>query len=885
MGQLMAALADRYRIEHELGRGGMATVYLAHDLKHDRPVALKTLHPEIASGLGRERFLREIRLTARLQHPHILPIFDSGAAGGAREENSRLWYTMPYVRGESLRARLRREAQLPVDTALEIARQAALALEYAHREGAVHRDIKPENILLSEGQSLLADFGIARAIGCAGEEELTVTGLAIGTPLYMSPEQASGGEVDGRADVYALACVLYEMLAGEPPFGGSTPQAIIARRFAGEPPSVRTVRPTVPEAVDVAIQRALALVPGDRFGSAAQFAAALAGSSQAAAATPAPARQRQATLWHRRGVVGGALLAILLLVGLGALLARLLRRPASDAAGSKRLAVLPFENLGRPENAYLVDGITDEVRGKLAGLRTLQVIARASSNQYRQTRKLPQQIARELGVRYLVTGTVRSVPAAAGRRARIRVQPELVEVRGGATPVSRWEQPFDAELADVFQLQADLAQRIAEGLHVEFGGAEQARLAERPTASLAAYDAFLQGEHASNGLAEQSTPALLRAIDLYRRAVALDSTFALGWARLAAARAILVFNAAGAAAATGAHAEARSAAERALTLAPSLPDARLAMGYYYLQVEKNPARAVEQFTVGLRLTPNDAELLTAAGWAEQTLAQGEAAVAHLRRATVIDPRSVSPARWLGTVLLWLRRYPEAREAFERALAIAPADMATLHDRAMVDLAQGDLSGARAVLRRAPKEVDPAAMAAIMGWGWDLGWVLDDAGQRLLLALGPETFAGDRLNWGLTLAQVHDFRGEKRPARVYADSARIAGAKALRDAPKDPQLHALYGVALGYLGRRSEAVREGERAVSLLPVTKDAFSGAYYQHQLVRIYILVDEAEAALDRLEPLLRRPYYLSPAWLRIDPTFIPLRGNPRFERLAAEK
>ena len=229
-----------YEIVRELGRGGMATVYLAQDLKHDRPVALKVLHPEIAAGLGPERFLREIRLTARLQHPHILSVFDSGAVDG------RPWYTMPYVRGESLRDRLRREVQLPVETAVEITRQVALALDYAHREGTVHRDIKPENVLLSDGQALVADFGIARAIGAAGEESLTGTGVAIGTPSYMAPEQASGGQVDGRTDVYALGCVLYEMLAGEPPFTGPTPQAIIAKRFAHPPPSLRVVRPTVP---------------------------------------------------------------------------------------------------------------------------------------------------------------------------------------------------------------------------------------------------------------------------------------------------------------------------------------------------------------------------------------------------------------------------------------------------------------------------------------------------------------------------------------------------------------------------------------------------------------------------------------------------------------
>jgi len=273
------ALADRYTFERGLGRGGMATVYLAQDLRHDRPVALKILLPELAAVLGPERFQREIRFAARLQHPHILTVLDSGEAAG------QLWFTMPYVEGESLRDRLRRERQLPVDDALRITIEAARALDYAHHHGIIHRDIKPENLLLTEdGSTLVADFGIARALG--GDHSLTQTGLAIGTPAYMSPEQASGDKtVDARTDLYSLSAVLYEMLAGEAPWTGPTPQAIIARRFTEPVPSVRNMRPTVPEGVDQAIRKALSPVAADRFAGAGQFVQALQPSSTAA---PAP---------------------------------------------------------------------------------------------------------------------------------------------------------------------------------------------------------------------------------------------------------------------------------------------------------------------------------------------------------------------------------------------------------------------------------------------------------------------------------------------------------------------------------------------------------------------------------------------------------------------
>ncbi|MGH7630125.1 MAG: serine/threonine-protein kinase, partial [Gemmatimonadales bacterium] len=294
-GRLRANLEGRYTIERELGRGGMATVYLARDVRHDRPVALKVLHADLSHALGPERFQREIRLAARLQHPHILTVHDSGEIPGEAGTPPILWFTMPFVEGESLRDCLRRERQLPLEDALRIAREAAQALQYAHEHDVVHRDVKPENLLLTrDGNTLVADFGIARALGGgqpgSHQTALTETGMSIGTPAYMSPEQASGERaVDARTDVYALGCVLFEMLAGEPPYTGATAQQIIVKRFTDPVPSARAVRPSVPEPMDRAIQKALAPVPADRFASAAQFAAALQGAAATPVSTPAVA--------------------------------------------------------------------------------------------------------------------------------------------------------------------------------------------------------------------------------------------------------------------------------------------------------------------------------------------------------------------------------------------------------------------------------------------------------------------------------------------------------------------------------------------------------------------------------------------------------------------
>jgi TolB-like protein len=895
--QLQTALADRYRVERELGRGGMATVFLAQDLRHDRPVAVKVLHPELAATLGPERFQREIRFAARLQHPHILTVLDSGGT------ERHLWFTMPYVDGETLRSRLRREGQLSIPEALRIARETAAALDYAHRQGVVHRDIKPENILLTrDGDTLVADFGIARALGGASagsadgpQSPLTETGMSLGTPAYMSPEQASGDrEIDARTDVYSLGCVLYEMLAGEPPFTGPTGQAILLRKFTETPRPLRTVRDTVSEAVERAVGTSLARAPADRFASAAEFGKAL--DTAGTAATPAPRSAPTAATvassiapvapTHRPSLSRRYAITIALLggfaIGLGVLFAWRRGHTAAEAenTGAKRLAVLPFENLGDSASEYFADGITDEVRGKLSALPGLQVIASRSSGEYKHTSKRLPEIARELGVDYVLIGKVRWEKGSGSTASRVRVSPELVAVQGGV-PTTKWQQPFDASLTDVFQVQGDIAGRVADALNLAIGSTQRETLKEKPTANLAAYDAYLKGEAASQGIGVNDPPSLRQAIAYYEQAVALDSTFLLAWAQLARANAW--YYATGTpvpAAAEGA----KRAADRAVKLGADRPESQLALGNYQAMVRNEPAASLAAYEAGLKSAPDNADLLTASALVEETLGRWDAALTHLKRAQSLDPRAVLTARRLAAAYIWLRRYPEALAAADRAVALAPTNLAVIEFRAMVSLAQGDLAGARAVIAAVPPEVEPTALAAFFGVFADLYWVLDDAQQLLLLRLPPSAFDDDRANWGIVLAQTYYLRGDFTKARAYADSARLGFEDHIRAAPGDAQQHALLGVSLAIMGgRKAEAIREGQRAVEILPISQDGFAGPYQHHQLARIYVLTGEPDKAIDQLEALLKVPYNLSPGLLRIDPNFAPLRKNPRFQKLIA--
>ncbi|HEX5385526.1 MAG TPA: protein kinase [Gemmatimonadales bacterium] len=914
--QLQAGLSGQYTLERELGRGGMATVFLAQDQKHRRPVALKVLLPELAASLGADRFHREIEVAARLQHPHILTVHDSGQTAG------QLWFTMPYVEGQSLRDRLTRERQLQVDDALRIAREAAAALDYAHEHGVVHRDVKPENILLTRrGDVLVADFGIARALGGSPAEALTQTGMAVGTPAYMSPEQAAGDAIDGRSDIYSLGCVLYEMLAGEPPYTGVSAQAIMAKRFSDPVPSVRRVRPVVPEAVDYAIQRALAQIPADRFGTAIELAQALQvpaitpvavptvatpvpGSAPpsiatppgAAAAAPMPTASNPAapapmpTAAPRRTrpriPIAAAMLALGFAIGLGVLFAwRRSRGAADDAAGRpKRLAVLPFENQGDSADAYFADGITDELRGKLAAVPGLEVVAGRSSNEYRHSAKELPEIARDLGVDYLLVGTIRwergGVAGGNGGAGRVRVSPELIKVASGSSPTTKWAEPFDAALTDVFQVQADIAGRVTQSLNVALGSGAAARESARPTTSTEAYDYYLRG---NEYFERQRMADIELAADLYRRALGADSSFALAWARLARADAFTYWFGNDRSAAHAARIERE--ARRALALGPDLPEAHVAMGFFHYWGQLDYAAALDEFAAASRLEPNNADAAYAAGLVQRRQGKWEQAVASFTHATALDPRSVDDLFDLASTYFMMRAYADAERVLERAAELAPdsPDVYALRMAVAVNW-KGDIGKARDLMREGLGRFEFARFAATKSYGdcFDL-LAADDAYQADVARLTPAAFSGVPVFYFGFKSTVHYRRGELAVARAYADSARTEALATIQRHEENVFVYTTLSQAYAVLGQGKDAIAAAERALALLPPSKDAVYGQEGHVVLAWAYMLQGNRAAAVEQLRGVLAAPSYLSAARLRADPLWAPLKDTPGFEQLVA--
>jgi serine/threonine-protein kinase len=666
---LVAALADRYTIERELGRGGMATVYLAEEKKHGRAVAIKVLRPGLAAPLGTERFLREIGIAARLSHPHIVPLIDSGEAGGL------LYYVQPHIPGGSLRERLDRETRLPVKDALRIAQEVGAGLDYAHRNGFVHRDVKPENVLFADGQAVLADFGVARALGApppphpgtaTATDVVTDAGIAVGTPEYMSPEQASGeSNLGNPSDVYSLACVVYEMLAGEPPLRGAGARATMAKHVTETPRPVRALRPEVPAGAEGALAKALAKDPAERFPSVAEFVAALQAEGPA---RPSPAATRS-------------------------------------------VAVLPFVNASPdPENEYLSDGITDELIDALAKIDGLRVSSRTSVFALKGKPLDVRAVGALLGAAVVIEGTVRK----AGQRLRITAQ--LTSTDDGRL---LWSQRYDRKLVDVFAIQDEIAGTIVGTLRATSFADLAEPVPKRYTDNLAAYGLYLKGRYAWN---KRSQEGVIEGIRYFEQAIAEDPNYALAYTGLADSYALHVDYSS--VPVTEWFERAKGYARKALALDESLAEAHASLAWSLFIYDWDWEGAGREFRRAIELHPQYATahqwfafLLASQGKHEEALLEGHTALE-------LDAGSVSIRRGMGWLYYYARRYDQARYHLQRAIEMNPTAVESRRILALTLAHQGQLHEAERVLRDALAL--PAAGAYTMA---ELGWVLARAGHR------------------------------------------------------------------------------------------------------------------------------------------------------------
>jgi serine/threonine protein kinase/Flp pilus assembly protein TadD len=662
---LTAALGDRYTIERELGRGGMATVYLAEDRKHGRKVAIKVLRPELAASLDAERFLREIGIAARLAHPHIVPLIDSGDANGL------LYYVTPHVPGGSLRERLARDGKLPVKDVLRIAQETGAGLDFANRNGYVHRDVKPENILFADGHAVLADFGIARACcgpGAASVASVTEVGIAVGTPEYMSPEQASGEEnLDTPSDIYSLACVVYEMLVGEPPFKGTSSRATMARQVTEAPRPVRSLRPDASIAFERALAKALAKDPAQRYASVAEFIAAL----EADVAQPGRA----------------------------------------PAAATRSVAVLPFVNASPdPENEYLSDGLTDELIDALAKVAGLRVASRTSVFALKGKPQDVRAIGALLGAAEVLEGTVRK----SGDRLRITAQ--LSSTDDGRL---LWSQRYDRTLDDVFAIQDEIARTIVTTLRATSFADLAEPLPRRYTENVAAYGLYLRGRYEWN---KRTQEGITQAIRYFEQAIAEDANYALAYTGLADSYALHV-DYRNIAAAEGFE-RAEAYARKALELDETVAEAHASLAWSLFVYDWDWASADREFRRAIELDPGYATahqwyafLLASAGRLDEALVEGHTALE-------LDPASVSIRRTLAWDYYYARRYDQTRYHATRAIAMNPTQEESHRILGMSLAFQGRLAEAERVLREA--NALPQAGAYALG---TLGYVLARSGKR------------------------------------------------------------------------------------------------------------------------------------------------------------
>ena len=843
-----------------IGRGGMGIVYRAHDTKLDRSVAVKSMPAELrTSPTAQARFEREARLLASLNHSNIAVIHD------IIEEDKSGYLILEYVPGETLAERIAREP-LKLEEALSIGRQIAEAVSAAHDKGIIHRDLKPGNIkIMPDGRVKVLDFGLAKApVSEDGKSEITVTqpGRIMGTPAYMSPEQARGKPAEKRSDIWSFGCIMYQMLAGRLPFEGETSTDTLVRIIERQPDWKR-LPPETPANIRDLLHKCLEKDPKHRLGQIADAALEI---SEALNTHQINSPSKIATI----AMIFGAVLIGFILFGVA--LKFLPNKEIPDSTKEIRLVVLPFENLGPTEDEYFADGITDAITARLAGIHGLSVISRQSAIQYRESEKSPQEIGQELNVDYILEGTVqRERPS--DPNSKVRIIPQLINA---SEDTHVWTEIYDDNMGDIFHLQSDLAEHVAEALDLTLLEPERRSMSSKPTENMEAYEYYLQGHsYYSEYFSEHDTRIAIR---MFERAVELDPGFALAYAQLCRTHGHMYnhFD----------HSQeriamAKQAVDKALELDPDLPEVHYALGTYYARIGDGE-HALEQFAIVRKSQPNHTGAIKMTGYTLRWLGRFEQAVNNFERVLELNPRDTLLLNHVAYTLKCMRKYAEAERYCDRAISLAPDEPMSYGNKAWLYMSwKGDTDTARGILTDALHNFESTENPFVNSFA-DLD-VFDRDYQGALEWLSSKSEDIDNQllfsRLALRYAQIYRYMDKKELAKKYYDEARSILEEGIQQYPEDARFHSSLGIAYAGLGRKEDAITEGNLAVEL--VSNFAVVYALRIKELAHIYVMVGRHDEAIEKLEHLLSIPAPYSIHLLQLDPLWDPLRNHPRFKKL----
>jgi non-specific serine/threonine protein kinase len=824
---------SRYKILEKLGEGGMGVVYKAEDTKLKRTVAIKFLPPGLTRDPeAKERFLHEAQAAAALEHQHICNIYEID------ETEDQIFIVMSCFEGQTLKEKID-AGPLKIDEALKIAVQAAEGLQAAHEKEIVHRDIKSANIMVTgKGQTKIMDFGLAKL---KGQTKITKEGSTLGTAAYMSPEQARGADVDHRTDIWSLGVVLYEMITGQLPFKGEYEAAVFYSIMNEQPEPLTALRTGVPMELERIINKALSKDPSERYQHADDMAVDL------------KAFKKSIDSEAKSGL------------------------PPSRVTESKRkkIVVLPFENLGPPEDKYFADGMTEEITSRLAAVSGLGVISRTSAVQYDRKGKTMTQIGKDLGVDYVLEGTVRW-DRGSGGKSRVRVTPQLIRV---SDDTHLWSDIYDRILESIFEVQSEIAKHVIHHLDITLLEPEQRTLKARPTENLEAYNAYLRGiEFIRRPAYEEETFQL--ALHMFERATEIDPGFTLAYVELSKIHSVIYHQ--GYDRTKERITKAKAALDRALQLQPELPEVHMALGYYHYWCHKAYELALEEFSIARKGLPNETDILHPVALIQRRQGRFQEAINNLKSAIDLSPQNAQLAFELGTTNLHFRQYSQAELDMDRSISLAPDQVYAYLFKAMNYWCwKGDLEKARAALERIPQKNEAHSIFC-----WYLQEIFERNYQAALARLSSLSI--DIINFftlyipkSQIIGYIYQYMKKPELAHTSFDSARILLEKEMKKQPDDPRIHSSLGIVYAALERKEAAIKEGKRAVELYPVSKDFLFGPQRVEDLAHIYVLLGEYDLAIDKLEYLLSIPYWVSVSYLQLDPKWDPLRQHPKFQKL----